>query len=123
MPQLPVVVIVEDQTELRRVLRDVLDDEGYEVLPVRDPAEAITILREQSVDLLVSDLSEQDDETGDPLADVVREFPELPLIVLSTESKDAIPFFGPWRRSGVRMTLRKPFRLDDLIAASREIVG
>lgn len=122
MPQLPIVLLVEDQTELRHVLRDVLDEEGYEVLPVCDPAEAIAILREQSVDLLVSDLPEQNDG-DDPLADVVREFPELPLIVLSDDCHDGGPFFGPWRISGSRMTLRKPFRLDDLIAASREIVG
>lgn len=123
MPPLPVVVIVEDQTELRQVLRDVLDEEGYEVLPVRDPAEAIAILREQSVDLLVSDLPDQEDDSEDPLAEAAREFPELPMIVISTDPQDAVPFFGPWRLSGVRMTLRKPFRLDDLIAASRELLG
>jgi len=123
MPPLPVVLIVENQTELRHVLRDVLDNEGYEVVPAQDPAEAITILRRQPVDLLVSDLPEPEDEGADPLADVIREFPELPLIVLSDGSPDAVPFFGPWRLSGSRMTLRKPFRLDDLIAASREVVG
>jgi len=120
MPQLPVVVVIEDQSELRQVLRDVLDDEGYEVLPVRDPTEAMAVLREKTVDLLVSDLTEKEEEGADPLADVCREFPDLPLIVLS---EDAGPFFGPWRVSGSRMILRKPFRLDDLIAASREIVG
>jgi CheY-like chemotaxis protein len=123
MPHLPVVLIVEDQNELRQVLRDVLDEEGYDVLPVSDPTEAMAILREQSVDLLVSDLSESEDEGLDPLADVTREFPELPLIVLSDNSPDTVPFFGPWRISGSRMTLRKPFRLDDLIAASREVIG
>ena len=123
MPQKPVVVVIEDHTELRHVLRDVLGDEGYEVLPVRDPAEAIEVLRGKSVDLLVSDLPEQEDGGEGPLEDIARDFPELGVIILSEDSKDAGPFFGPWRVSGSRITLRKPFRLDDLIAAAKEVIG
>jgi CheY-like chemotaxis protein len=123
MPQKPVVVVIEDHTELRHVLRDVLGDEGYEVLPVRDSAEAIEVLRGRSVDLLVSDLPEHDGGGEDPLADIARDFPELGVIILSEDSTDAGPFFGPWRVSGSRITLRKPFRLDDLIAAAKEVIG
>ena len=123
MPHQPVILVIEDQPELRHVLRDVLGDEGYEVLPARDQGEALTILRERPVDLLVSDLPEPTEEERDPLEDVLREFPAVPLIVLSSDSEQDTPFFGPWQVSGSRMTLRKPFRLDDLIAASREVVG
>jgi CheY-like chemotaxis protein len=123
MPRRPVVLVIEEQAELRRVIRDVLDDEGYEVLPVRDRSEAISILREQPVDLLVSDLAEPEEDAVDPLEEVSREFPDLWVISLSDDSHAAGPFFGPWRISGFRMTLRRPFRIDDLIAASKEITG
>lgn len=123
MPHRPVVVVIEEQVELRSVIRDVLGDEGYDVLPAGDVAEALSILREKRVDLLVSDLPEAQPGEADPLSEVGRDFPDLPLIVLTEESKNGGPFFGPWRVQGTRVLLRKPFRLDDLIAASREVVG
>ncbi len=123
MPHHPVVLVIEEQVELLNVLRDVLGEEGYEVLPACDLSEAIAILRKKSVDLLVSDLPEVEDGNRDPLEDVTREFPDLPVIVMTEDTAQSAPFFGPWRVAGSRMTLRRPIRLDDLIAASREIVG
>ena len=118
MSHRPVILVIEKQTELRDVIRDVLDDEGYEVLPVRDQREAISVLRAQSVDLLVSDLPVDEDDAVDPLEEVSHEFPDLPVISLSDESQEVVPFFGAWRMSGSRMTLRTPFRIDDLIGSS-----
>jgi len=123
MRRLPVVLVIEDQTELLDVIRDVLDDEGYEVATVRNPADALEVLRTKSVDLIVSDYAPPVDDGSDPLDEVADEFPELPVIVFSEDDEQSIPFFGPWRMEGVRMTLRKPFKLDDLIAASREVIG
>ena len=123
MRQLPVVLVIEDQNELLDVLRDVLDGEGYEVSAVRSPGEALEVLRNKSVDLLVSDYAPPFDDGSDPLVGISEEFPELPVIVFSEDDEQSIPFFGPWRTEGTRMTLRKPFKLDDLIAASREVVG
>jgi len=123
MRQLPVVLVIEDQTELLDVIRDVLDDEGYDVATVRNPDEALEVLRDKSVDLLVSDYVPPSGDDSDPLVDITEEFPELPIIVFSADDEQSIPFFGPWRMEGSRMTLKKPFKLDDLIAASREVVG
>ena len=121
MPSLPVVVVIEDQTELGHVIRDVLSDQGYEVVSVRDKYAAIGELRQRPADLVVADLPDPEPGEGDPLAEIGREFPALRQIVLSDEAQEGVPFFGPWRVSGSRVTLRRPFRLDDLIAASRQV--
>lgn len=123
MPAQPVVVVIEDQSTLGEVIRDVLDEEGYEVVTVRDQYAAMGELRHRDVDLIVADLPAARPGEGDPLAEIQREYPHLHLIVVTDESQEDVPFFGPWRVSGSRMTLRRPFRLADLIAASREAVG
>ncbi len=123
MPLHPIVVVIEDQPELRHVIRDVLRGEEFEVVPVSDKQEAIAALRDRRVSLLVSDLPTAEGSGGDPLDEITDEFPELPVIVLSGYPDDAVPFFGPWRVEGKRMMLRRPFKLDDLISASREVVG
>ena len=45
MPVAPVVVVIENETELGRVIRDVLVDEGYDVVRVRDQYGAIGVMR------------------------------------------------------------------------------
>jgi DNA-binding response OmpR family regulator len=123
MPAQPVVVVIEDQTALGEVIRDVLDEEGFEVLNVRDQYAAMGELKHREVDLVVADLPAAMPGEGDPLAEIARAYPDLRLIVLTDEAQERVPFFGPWRVSGSRWTLRRPFRLADLIAASREAVG
>lgn len=121
MPVTPVVVVIEDLTELGHVIRDVMGEEGYEVLSVRDQFAAVATLRGQRVDLVIADLAHPGGP--DPLTEIERDFPDVPLIVMTEEPPDQVPFFGPWRISGSRVTLRRPFKLDDLLALSREVVG
>lgn len=123
MPVTPAVVLIEDHTELGEVLREVMSEEGYEVLTVRDQFAAVATLRCQRVDLVVADLPDPEPGQADPLSEVIREFPDTPLVTIVEESSEGIPFFGPWRISGGRVTLRRPFRIDDLITVTREIVG
>lgn len=123
MPITPAVVLIEDHHELGEVIRDVMDEEGYEVLTVRDQFAAVAALRSQRVDLVVADLPDPEPGQADPLSEVAREFPEVPLVTIVDESSEEVPYFGPWRISGSRGTLRRPFKLDDLLAVTREIVG
>ncbi len=122
MANLPVVLVVEDNAELRHVLKDALAADGYEVITAREEADALEVLRERRVDLLISDL------TGPPaeahLEEVRKEFPNLPVVALSG-SAGAHPalFFGAWQGAGRYRTLPKPFRLAELLAVSREVLG
>jgi DNA-binding NtrC family response regulator len=118
----PVVVVIEDQTELGEVIRDVLDDQGFEVLTVRDPDAAMGELRNRGVDLIVADLPTTRSDDGDPLAEIEQAYPDVRVIVVADDSMAQVPFLGPWRVSGSRTTLRRPFRLADLIAASRQAI-
>jgi len=120
MPKNPRALLVEDQAELGHVLRDLLKGEGYDVVAVKTPGEAFGILREKEIQLLVTDLRDGP-ETSSSLDAVTAEFPDLRHIDLVEESSATVPFFGPWRVSGFRMTLPKPIRLDDLLRASRTL--
>lgn len=122
MPRTPFVILIEDQTELGRVVKDVLWGEGYEISLVPDPSEALAILRKRTVDLLVSDLPSTG-EADNVLAPLIEEFPDLGVIVVRDPADEPAPFFGPWRVSGSCLILRRPFRLADLLAASRELIA
>jgi len=119
----PVVLVVEDNSELRHVMEEALVSEGYQVVATRDELEALDILRGTPVDLLISDLTDPPnaDET---LLTVRREFPDLPVVALS-EGTGHHPsfFFAGWENPDGYVTLSKPFRLGELLALSREVLG
>ena len=123
MVKTPTVLLVEDNSELRHVLREALASEGYEVLAARDEPEALELLRERRVDLLISDLSDPPPDS-DELEALRREFPDLPVLTLSaaTDMHPAL-FFGSWQSPGRYRTLTRPFRLRELLAVSREVLG
>jgi len=118
----PVVLVVEDNSELRHVLREALGSEGYHVMATRDELEALEVLRGTRIDLLISDLTDPPniDET---LQTVRREFPDLPVVALS-EGTGSHPtfFFSGWQNPDGYVTLSKPFRLGELLALSREVL-
>ncbi len=105
------------------MIREVLGTEGFDVKPVPDAGAALVALREEGAVFLVSDLSSAGGDGTDPLAAIDGEFPDLPVIVIQDQRAGDIPFFGPWRAEGSKLLLRRPFRLDDLIAASRELLS
>jgi CheY-like chemotaxis protein len=115
-----VVLVVEDNAELRHVLKEALAAEGYMVLAARDDAEALELLRGNQVSLFISDLTEPP-AVSSALEVVRKEFPQLPIVALA-DGRGGHPtlFFAAWNQSKGYRTLPKPFRLGELLAVSRE---
>lgn len=111
MPQ-PVVVLAEDDGDLREVMTALLEQEGYRVVPCPN---AFTALRafftEPQVDVLVLDwvLPDMDGRELIRLLHSQRDFAELP-IVLTTGVSLELPSF-----EGAVCLLRKPFSRPELL--------
>ncbi|MGQ9632519.1 MAG: response regulator [bacterium] len=50
------ILVVDDEKDIRDTLRDVLEDRGYEVLLGADGYEALRIVEEEVVDLILLDI-------------------------------------------------------------------
>lgn len=118
----PVVLVVEDNAELRLALKEAFAALGYEVIAARDDTEAFEHLRSRPVSLLISDLTEPPEESQ-TLEAVRKEFPNLPVVALSdgVGSHPAL-FFSAWQEPKDFRLLPKPFRLGELLAVSREVL-
>jgi DNA-binding response OmpR family regulator len=111
MPR-PVVLLVEDDRYLREMVADLLEQEGYRVVPCPDAFSALrAFFTEPHVDVLLLDWVLPDLEGRDliRLFHGQRELAELP-VVLTTGVDLELPSF-----EGAVCLLRKPFASPELL--------
>ena len=85
VPGKGVVLVVDDEQEIRTVMCEVLAMQGYTVLEAFDARGALQVLRERGgVDMLVTDIGLPNGMNGRQLADQVRsQWPELPVLMVT----------------------------------------
>ncbi len=107
-----VVLVVEDQDDVRAQIADVLTAMGCEVVEASDGPRALQIIESRSpIDLLVTDVG-LPGINGRQLADAARAaFPGLPVLMITGYAGRALD--NAELADGVEI-LRKPFALDDL---------
>jgi DNA-binding NtrC family response regulator len=114
------ILIAEDNAQMRDLLREVIEDAGYETIVAADGRQAMTeIEREQEmIDLVVTDVR-MPGLTGDELLAAVRAArPETPVIVITAfgSVEQAVELV----KAGAFQYLTKPFETRELERAVRE---
>ncbi len=77
------VLIVDDEKGIRRTLAAILNDEGYRPLAAGTGHEALARIGEEVPDLVILDIWLPEMDGIDTLAEVKRQWPELPVIMMS----------------------------------------
>ena len=77
------VLIVEDEQNMRRVLRALLRRDGYEVIEARDGAEALQLIGEHRVSAVLTDLKMPRMNGLELLEEAQRQHPSLPIVLLT----------------------------------------
>lgn len=112
------VLVVEDEENLRSVIRRLLEGEGYRVLEAGNGASALDVLEksDHNVGLVLTDLRMPVMDGRQLAAALARQYPTLPIVFMSGFTAQLmdmrlvcphLPF------------LAKPFRNDDLVATIR----
>ncbi|MGB5260362.1 MAG: response regulator [Gammaproteobacteria bacterium] len=114
MPDKPVVMLVDDDRDLLRLLTMRLLAAGYEVRSVTSGEEALASLAEVKPDVMVTDL-QLEGMDGMMLFDQAhRTHPDLPILVLTAHG--TIPDAFDAASRGVFSYLTKPFNSQVLLA-------
>jgi len=115
------VAVVDDDAELRRLLRRALETAGYEVVEGGDGRDAVELARTRSLDAMVLDVRMPEMSGLDALADIKVGQPEIVVILLTAfiDVRDAVAAI----KSGAHDYLEKPIDLDELVVAVDEALG
>jgi two-component system KDP operon response regulator KdpE len=110
------ILVVDDETQIARVLKTALSSQGYEVKTAGDGESALDLAVDWIPDLIVTDLS-MPRMTGIELCRSVRERSQVPIIVLSVrgEEKTKIEALD----AGADDYVTKPFSVSELLARVR----
>lgn len=83
----PLILIVEDDSRVRRFLVPLLEDQGYRVLSAGEGATGSRLARNHNPDLVLLDLGLPDQDGLDVLTDF-RAWSRRPVVVLSARSQE-----------------------------------
>src|SRR6266568_2285180 len=110
------ILVVDDESQITRVLRTALAAQGYTVRTAGDGDEALEVMREWTPDLVITDLS-MPNMGGLELCRRIRSKMAVPIIVLSVrdEEKPKIEALD----SGADDYVTKPFNMNELVARVR----
>ena len=114
------ILVVEDNTIMRRVVVRQLTELGYDVIETQDAASALVILADKKVDLVFTDIVMPGQMNGMALAErVMTEWPAVKVILASGFPGSTLSNFTKLTSRPVRL-LNKPYRREDLAQAVHE---
>ncbi|MCM3185268.1 DNA-binding response OmpR family regulator [Priestia megaterium] len=108
-----VVLVVDDEQEIRDGIAIYLKNEGIKVFTAKDGIEAIEILNKEKVHLIILDIM-MPRQDGISTTFKIREQKNIPIIMLSAKSEDADKVLG--LQVGADDYVTKPFNPLELIA-------
>jgi PAS domain S-box-containing protein len=86
-----VVLVVDDEADVRAVMSEVLALQGYTVLQAADAPQALGLLVSTRPDLLVTDIGLPNGMNGRQLADQVRmQWPQLPVLLVTGYAESTV---------------------------------
>ncbi len=110
------ILVVDDETQIARVLRTGLKTHGYDVRVAADGISALETFQDWHPDLVVTDLS-MPNLDGLELCRRLRLISELPIIVLSVRGQEKMKVEA--LDAGADDYVTKPFGMDELLARIR----
>ena len=119
MQQQRKILIVDDESGLRELVRINLEHEGYEVLQAENGAQSLEVVREQQPDMVIMDVM-MPEMDGWEACRKLREFSQVPVLMLTArvQSQDIVTGLD----SGADDYLLKPFNMDELMARVRALL-
>jgi two-component system, OmpR family, KDP operon response regulator KdpE len=112
----PLVLIVEDEPQVRRFLRNLLTAHGYGLVEVETAAAGLSSASKRVPDLILLDLGLPDGD-GIEVTRRLREWTQTPIIILSARDceRDKVEALD----AGANDYLTKPFGANELLARMR----
>ncbi|MBW2109022.1 MAG: response regulator [Deltaproteobacteria bacterium] len=119
------ILVVDDDVQILRSLRDVLQREGYEVLEATDGKKAIQLCKAQAIDVVITDILMPEKDGLETIKTLRRDYPGVGVIAMSgggnwLEWRDCLSMAG---MMGAKRILSKPLSTKEVLDAVCAVLG
>ena len=121
VPSGPKVLVVDDEAGVRQFFQKILAGAGYDVVTAGSGEEALRIARQQTLQLVITDLVMPEVEGIETIRTIRKEQPRLKII--ATSGAFGGTYLETARLLGANTTLPKPVSAEQLLAAARDLLS
>jgi len=123
------ILIVDDESGLRALLRTILEEENYKVFDAENGVTAIDILNKERIDMVISDIR-MPNMDGIQLGIHCKEnYPGMPFALISggspeLQAADDFNYLEEGKKqAGACTVLKKPFDLDEILSVIEDTLS
>lgn len=118
------ILVIDDDPEIRSMLRQMLERVGHEVMEAGDGKAGVELYREQSADLIIMDIIMPVRSGWAAIVELRREFPDIKIIAISG-GRELGPhsYLTVAKRFGAKRIFRKPIEKEELLEAVGDLLA
>ena len=113
------ILVVDDEVNIRRVVREYAEFEGYEVAEAENGMEAVEMVKSEDFDLIVMDIM-MPKLDGFSTCKEIKKYKTVPVIMLSARGEDYDKLFG--FELGIDDSVVQPFSPKELMARIKAVL-
>lgn len=118
------IMVVDDEEQIRSMLKQMLEHEGYEVHTAQNGEEGMTLVGRYAFDLVITDMIMPVKDGLKLIMELVRDYPDLKILAISGGGAiKAERYLTMAGYLGEIATLEKPFKRESLLELVREQIS
>jgi DNA-binding response OmpR family regulator len=118
------ILIIDDDEQMRILLRQVMEWAGYEVVEAADGRAGMLTQRREQADLVITDLIMPEQEGLETITGLKKEYPELKIIAISGGGRIGPDAYLPAAQElGADRVFSKPFDVRELANTVKELLA
>jgi DNA-binding response OmpR family regulator len=123
--ELALILVIDDEAAVRQMIRRILEHAGYAVIEAPGGRAGIKLLRNQPVDLVMTDIIMPDMEGIETILQIRRDFPAIRILAMSGggAAKGSSMYLYAASKLGADAILAKPFRARELCEVVKNLLA
>jgi CheY-like chemotaxis protein len=118
------IMVVDDEPQMRRLMRRVLEAGGHEVLKASGGEEALDLLGRRPVDLVITDIVMPEMDGLELIRAIRGGAPAQKILAVSGGGQSGrMLYLDLAEKLGADGVVRKPFKARDFLRAAAELIG
>lgn len=112
------ILIIDDERQIRKMLRQMIEKKGYHVLEASDGSQGIHCVKNNHIDLIITDIFMPEKEGIETIIELKRDYPDITIFAMSGGgSVGPETFLKITNQLGVVETFTKPIDRESLLKA------